>query len=297
MIKPPPGGFIFYTIYYLEVLFFLMKTKKYIILINEADSFIDSAENYSKNLDKNISYNQERIKKIQDQIKQKQESDKELEKQTKESQKYNSEQIKQNKASSTVSKDPEEQKRLKLALDRLETEKKRIEDVLKNMNDERQEFLRSKQEELKNTEESIKNDQKLKLDLQNTLKSSEQSSTTGKAPAPMAKITAEGDNFESDQDYLDKYGFMIKRKFARMEEQENSQPKKKTLIVNFDKSTKTPFQVKFTERGFLIGETRLSFEFLEAALSKDVNIVLENGSGLVLDAIRMQKILKYKDRI
>jgi CRISPR/Cas system-associated endonuclease Cas1 len=90
---------------------------------------------------------------------------------------------------------------------------------------------------------------------------------------------------------------MIKRKFARMEEQEEINSKKKTLIVNFDKSTKTPFQVKFTERGFLIGDTRLSFEFLEAALSKEVNIVLENGTGLVLDAIRMQKILKYKDRI
>lgn len=265
--------------------------------MNEAESFIDSAENYSKNLEKNISNSQEKIKKIQDQIKQKIESDKELEKRNKESQKYNLEQIKQNKAATTVTKDLEEQKRLKLALDRLEIEKKRIEDVLKNMNDERQEFLKSKQEELKNTEESIKNDQKLKLDLQNTLKSSEQSSKQGKAPAPVAKITAESDQVENNQEYLDKYGFMIKRKFARMEEQENLQTKKKTLIVNFDKSTKTPFQVKFTERGFLIGETRLSFEFLEAALSKDVNIVLENGSGLVLDAIKMQKILKYKDRI
>ena len=90
---------------------------------------------------------------------------------------------------------------------------------------------------------------------------------------------------------------LIKRKFARMEEQESPINKKKTLVVNFDKSTNSPFQVKFTERGFLIGKTRLSFEFLEAALSKELNIVLENGTGLVLDAIKMQKILKYKDRI
>ena len=35
-----------------------------------------------------------------------------------------------------------------------------------------------------------------------------------KVPAPQAKITMEGEG----EDYLDKYGFMIKRKFARMEE-------------------------------------------------------------------------------
>lgn len=75
------------------------------------------------------------------------------------------------------------------------------------------------------------------------------------------------------------------------------QPKKKALQVNFDKNTQAPFQVLFSERGFLINEIRLSFEFIETALSKDLMITLNNGSGFVLDAIKMQKILKYKGRV
>jgi hypothetical protein len=71
-------------------------------------------------------------------------------------------------------------------------------------------------------------------------------------------------------------------------------PKPKETIVTFDKST-NPYQVTFSERGFEINGTRFSFEFLETALSKDVNIVLEKGQGLVLDSIKMEKILKYKD--
>jgi hypothetical protein len=68
---------------------------------------------------------------------------------------------------------------------------------------------------------------------------------------------------------------------------------KETRVV-FDKSTK-PFEVNFSERGFEIGGERFSFEFIETALSHNVNIVLENGKGLVLDRIKMVKILKYKD--
>ena len=69
--------------------------------------------------------------------------------------------------------------------------------------------------------------------------------------------------------------------------------KPKKTVVTFDKSTK-PFEVTYSERGFDIGGTRLSFEFIEAAISKDVNIVLDKGKGLVLDSVKMQKILKYK---
>ena len=75
------------------------------------------------------------------------------------------------------------------------------------------------------------------------------------------------------------------------------QPKKKALQVNFDKNTQVPFQVLFSERGFLVNGTRLSFELVETALSKNLMITLDNGSGLVLDAIKMQKILKYKDKV
>lgn len=72
--------------------------------------------------------------------------------------------------------------------------------------------------------------------------------------------------------------------------------KKKAVRVMFDKSTGSPFYVDFSERGFAINGTRLSFETIESALSKEYNIVLGHGSGLTLDQVRMQKILKYKDR-
>ena len=72
------------------------------------------------------------------------------------------------------------------------------------------------------------------------------------------------------------------------------QKKRKKVKVNFDKAT-TPWQVEFSERGFLIGETRLSFENIEDALNKKYNIVLDNGGGMVLDAVKIQKILKYKE--
>lgn len=96
---------------------------------------------------------------------------------------------------------------------------------------------------------------------------------------------------------------MMIRKFVS--EQENDlqsldldlEPQKnKVYKVKFDTNTQVPFEVKFTERGFSIDGTRLSFEALENALSKNYTITLNNGKGLVLDAIRMQKILKYKNR-
>jgi hypothetical protein len=72
----------------------------------------------------------------------------------------------------------------------------------------------------------------------------------------------------------------------------NSKPEE--TVVTFDKST-NPYEVIFSERGFEIKGTRFSFEFIENALSKDVNIVLDKGKGLILDSIKMNKILKYKD--
>jgi len=69
--------------------------------------------------------------------------------------------------------------------------------------------------------------------------------------------------------------------------------KPEETVVTFDKST-NPYEVIFSERGFEIKGTRFSFEFIENALSKDVNIVLDKGKGLVLDSVKMEKILKYK---
>lgn len=70
--------------------------------------------------------------------------------------------------------------------------------------------------------------------------------------------------------------------------------KKKDVLVRFDTKTNSPFVVKFTDRGFLVGDTRLSFEIIEKAISKQFSLTLKNG--LVLTPVKMQKILKYKNR-
>lgn len=71
-------------------------------------------------------------------------------------------------------------------------------------------------------------------------------------------------------------------------------PKKREMVVRFDTNTPTPFTVKFTSRGFVVGNTRLSFETIEKAISKQFSITLK--TGLVLTPVKMQKILKYKNR-
>lgn len=78
---------------------------------------------------------------------------------------------------------------------------------------------------------------------------------------------------------------------------ETQAQKKKPVKVIFDKSSSAPWEVVFSERGFLVGETRLSFEEIKNALSKNYQIVLDAGNGLVLDGVKMQSILKYEDRV
>jgi hypothetical protein len=70
---------------------------------------------------------------------------------------------------------------------------------------------------------------------------------------------------------------------------------KEDLIVRFDTNTTTPFTVKFTKRGFVVGGTRLSFDLIEQAINKKFSVTLK--SGLILTPVKMQKILKYKERI
>lgn len=72
-------------------------------------------------------------------------------------------------------------------------------------------------------------------------------------------------------------------------------PKKAAKVV-FDKSTGNTWEVMFTDRGFEIGKTRLSFENVEEAINKNFNIVLDAGNGLVLDQNKLNKIMKYKGR-
>lgn len=75
------------------------------------------------------------------------------------------------------------------------------------------------------------------------------------------------------------------------------EPAKQSFKVVFDKSTGKPWEVLFTERGFLVnGTTRLSFENVEMAIHKNFNITLDGGKGLVLDQVKLNKIMKYKDR-
>lgn len=72
-------------------------------------------------------------------------------------------------------------------------------------------------------------------------------------------------------------------------------PSKKPVKVVFDKSSPKAWDVIFSERGFLIDNTRLSFEEIKNALSKGYNISLNGGKGIVLDAVKMQSIMKYED--
>jgi hypothetical protein len=91
---------------------------------------------------------------------------------------------------------------------------------------------------------------------------------------------------------------MSKKEIEKKEEvplEEKFVPKKAAKVV-FDKSTGKPWEVMFTDRGFEIGDTRLSFENIEEAINKNFNIILDAGNGLVLDQNKLNKIMKYKDR-
>lgn len=73
----------------------------------------------------------------------------------------------------------------------------------------------------------------------------------------------------------------------------NHQNKKKAQAVRFNPGLENEYIVTFSERGFVIGDTRLSFEELENALSKEYTITLKDGT--VLDPVKMQQIMKYED--
>lgn len=175
-----------------------------------------------------------------------------------------------------LSKDPVEKSIATTSLNKIATPKDKD---LKAM-------IKNKEEQLKNLEDKIKSDN-LKL---TTIKKS--ISIGG------AENMAESKKLKKGNISLP----MMTRKFFTKEEglqslePEFEAPKNKAYLVKFDQNTQAPFEAKFTERGFSINGTRLSFEALENALSKNYTITLNNGNGLVLDAIRMQKILKYKDR-
>lgn len=90
---------------------------------------------------------------------------------------------------------------------------------------------------------------------------------------------------------------IIKKQVETSPQEPIEAPVKKNVRVTFDKSTGKPWKVLFTERGFLVGNTRLSFENIEMAIHKNYNIVLDGGEGMTLDQVKLNKILKYKDKI
>jgi len=67
----------------------------------------------------------------------------------------------------------------------------------------------------------------------------------------------------------------------------------KPKAVRFNKGLENEYIVTFSERGFLIGNTRLSFEEIGNAISKEYTITLKDGT--VLDAVKMQQIMKYEN--
>lgn len=102
------------------------------------------------------------------------------------------------------------------------------------------------------------------------------------------------DNLKKQKDIMAKS--KVKSTGKEIELEEKFVPKK-TMKVIFDKSTGKPWEVSFTDRGFQIGETRLSFENIENAIDKNFNIVLDAGNGIVLDQNKLNKILKYKGKV
>jgi hypothetical protein len=78
------------------------------------------------------------------------------------------------------------------------------------------------------------------------------------------------------------------------EAMQNAPKKTGSTTVEFDTKTDRPWKAKFSQRGFSVEGTRLSFELIEDAISKEYTITLGNGQGLVLDGVKMQKLLKYK---
>ncbi len=75
---------------------------------------------------------------------------------------------------------------------------------------------------------------------------------------------------------------------------EQAKPQANPQAVRFNPGLENEYIVTFSERGFLIDDTRLSFEEIENALSKEYSITLK--SGTIIDPVKMQQILKYKDK-
>jgi hypothetical protein len=170
----------------------------------------------------------------------------------------------------------------------------------KQLQDKKNE-LKNKSELLKNQESSLKNSEEIKTnpdvakkEIHASLDSSIPNSSTilNMTEAVLRKKI----NGMINNDLKKNINPLPKKRMKAVAQPVEFEKPKRSVRVTFDKSSKAPWKVLFTERGFLIGNTRLSFENVEMAIHKNYNITLDGGEGLVLDQIRLNKILKYKDR-
>lgn len=87
---------------------------------------------------------------------------------------------------------------------------------------------------------------------------------------------------------------LLSEEFPPSPIEKKQQASPKAQAVRFNPGLENEYIVTFSERGFLIDDTRMSFEEIENAISKEYLITLK--SGTILDAVKMQQILKYKNR-
>tara|TARA_B100000900_G_C20468728_1_gene670394 strand:- start:138 stop:776 length:639 start_codon:yes stop_codon:yes gene_type:complete len=173
------------------------------------------------------------------------------------------------------------------------------------------ETLQKTKESLKNLTEKLKTDKQVQtsavgadykkmadaqvkitqdqLDLTKELVSSAENSLSDLESQKQQAIEDQKNSAVTEQESLDA------NKVESPIKKQEPEPKKKDMIVRFDTKSNSPFLVKFTDRGFLVGDTRLSFSLIQKAISKQFSLTLKNG--LILTPVKMQKILKYKNRV
>jgi hypothetical protein len=184
-----------------------------------------------------------------------------------------------------------------------ESKKKRLSE--QEGDEESKNILSTLEDAIKSTKEDIKNANEKKNELSRILAVKKDSVDRNYISAKIKQKSDEINkkmNFQKNQEanLKKQQDIMAKSKSKVTEKEVELEEKfvpKKTLKVIFDKSTGKPWEVSFTDRGFQIGETRLSFENIENAIDKNFNIILDAGNGLVLDQNKLNKILKYKGKV
>jgi hypothetical protein len=169
--------------------------------------------------------------------------------------------------------------------------------------DESKEIIKVLEDSIKSVKDDVKSLENKKNELSRSLSAKkdmlDRNYISAKLKINNDAITDKKNQLKNKEEQLKKIKEnMSKKEIEKKEEvslEEKFVPKKAAKVV-FDKSTGKPWEVMFTDRGFEIGKTRLSFENVEEAINKNFNIVLDAGNGLVLDQNKLNKIMKYKSR-